>query len=246
MNAEPSPIAAFYATPQGAVVARLLRDRLLQLCPPCRGLSMLGIGHPFPYLLPYLHPSARPGCLAVTLAQSGPHGWPAEPAGLSCTAEEDALPFADLSFDRVLIVHGLEAAENANRMLREAWRVLRDDGKLIVVVPNRRGLWALADGIPFGQGQPYSPGQLGRLLTQALFRIERRDRALYMPPTKLRLVLRGARAWERAGRRLLPHLAGVTIAVASKDSYAAIPLLAGRRRTVLRPRLFPTSSGHGR
>jgi SAM-dependent methyltransferase len=126
-------------------------------------------------------------------------------------------------------VHGLEAAENAWRLLREAWRVLRDDGRLIVVVPNRRGLWALADGTPFGQGQPYSPGQISRLLTGAMFRIERRDAALFWPPTPFRLVLRGARAWERTGRLLAPQLAGVTITEAAKDSYAAIPVVEGVR-----------------
>jgi ubiquinone/menaquinone biosynthesis C-methylase UbiE len=34
-------------------------------------------------------------------------------------AEEDALPFPDLSFDRILLVHGLEA-ENAGA----GWRML--------------------------------------------------------------------------------------------------------------------------
>lgn len=238
MAADPHMMSAFYASRQGAVVARLLRERLLRLCPPCRGQAVLGIGYPFPYLLPYLSGSDRPGCLAVTLGQAGPSAWPSDAPGRSCVAEEDALPFADLSFDRVMIVHGLEAAENARRLLREAWRVLRDDGRLIVVVPNRRGLWALTDGTPFGQGQPYSPGQIGRLLTGALFRIERRDTALFWPPTHWRLVLRGARAWERTGRLLAPHLAGVTITEASKDSYAAIPIATGaraRRREVWVP-----------
>ena len=240
MVIDPHATSAFYATGQGAVVARLLRARLLRLCPPRPGLAVLGIGHPFPYLLPYLNTTDRPGCVAVTLAQAGPAAWPSDVAGRSCLAEEDALPFADLAFDRVLIVHGLEGAENARRLLREAWRVLRHDGKLIVVAPNRRGLWAFTDGTPFGQGQPYSPGQIARLLTEALFHIERRDTALFMPPTQWRLVLRGARAWERIGRTIAPHLAGVTITEAAKDSYAAIPI-SGTARARRRQVLVPTS-----
>ena len=39
-------------------------------------------------------------------------------------------------------------------LLRECWRVLRDDGRLLVVVPNRLGSWALFDHTPFGQGRP--------------------------------------------------------------------------------------------
>ncbi len=238
MASDPSPTSAFYTTARGAVVARLLRARLLRLCPPRPGIALLGIGHPFPYLLPYLSANSRPCCAAVTLAQSGPVAWPTDAAGLSCTAEEDTLPFADLSFDRVLIVHGLEAAEAPRRLLREVWRVLRDDGRLIVVAPNRRGLWAFADGTPFGQGQPFSPSQINRLLTEAMFHIERRDTALFVPPLQWRLALRGARAWERTGRLLVPHLAGVTLTEANKDSYAAIGVPAAarvRRRQVMVP-----------
>jgi SAM-dependent methyltransferase len=238
MSSEPPPTSAFYATGRGAVVTRLLRQRLLRMCPPQPGMAVLGIGHPFPYLLPYLNHTSRPGCVAVTLAQSGPVPWPTDTAGLSCAAEEDSLPFADLSFDRVLIVHGLEAAEAPRRLLREVWRVLRDDGRLIVVAPNRRGLWAFTDGTPFGQGQPFSPSQITRLLTESMFHIERRDTALFVPPLQWRVVLKSARAWERAGRMLLPHVAGVTLTEAIKDSYAAIPvpvMARARRRQVMVP-----------
>ena len=224
--------AAFYATAQGAVAMRLVGDRLAQLWPNLRGQSVLGLGHAGPYLGAWLAGGAR--CIAATHSPSAVACWPANASNLSCAVEEDSLPFADLSIDRILMVHGLENAENARRMLREAWRVLRDDGRLLVVTPNRVGLWAHVESTPFGQGQPYSPGQIGRLLTGSLFRVERRDRALYVPPLRHRLVLRSAPLLERAGRALTPHLAGVTITEAVKDAYAALPLAkAARRRFVL-------------
>jgi hypothetical protein len=75
---------------------------------------------------------------------------------------------------------------------------------------------------------------VGRLLAAAMFRVVRRDTALYLPPLRLRLVLRSAYLWENAGRRLLPHLAGLTITESVKDVYAALPLQAvPRRRMVL-------------
>jgi SAM-dependent methyltransferase len=132
------------------------------------------------------------------------------------------------------MVHGLELAENGRRLLREAWRVLKDDGRLLIVVPNRSGLWAYRESTPFGHGLPYSTGQLGRLLAGGLFRIERRDAALWMPPSRMRVVLRSGGVLERAGRRMMPGLAGVTLTEAVKDVYAAIPLQAApRRRLVL-------------
>ena len=159
-------------------------------------------------------------------------GRPAAP-NLSCTAEEDALPFPDLCFDRILLVHGLEAAENARRLLREVWRVLKDDGRLLVVAPNRRGMWAHLESTPFGHGQPYSLGQIGRLLAASMFRVERRDTALYVPPTNWRPVLQSAALLERTGRRYVSGLAGVTITEAVKDVYAAMPVDAGVARRVV-------------
>jgi SAM-dependent methyltransferase len=152
---------------------------------------------------------------------------------LSCLAEEDALPFPDLCFDRILLVHGLEAADHARRLLREVWRVMKDDGRLLVVVPNRMGLWAHAESTPFGHGQPYSPRQVERLLAESLFRVERREAALFIPPVNSRLLLRGARLWERGGRLMAPELAGVTITEGVKDVYAAVPQGAGLRRRIV-------------
>lgn len=209
----------------------LLRHRLAALWPEVAGQAVLGIGYTAPYLRLWDEHAAR--CIALTPAQVGMARWPAGAPNLSCTAEEDALPFPDLCFDRILLVHGLEAADNAPRLLREVWRVLKDDGRLLIVAPNRRGWWAHVETTPFGHGQPYSAGQIGRLLAAALFRVERRDTALYVPPTQLRLVLRSALVIERTGRFLLPHLAGVTLTEAVKDVYAAVPLKEPRRRLVL-------------
>jgi hypothetical protein len=82
------------------------------------------------------------------------------------------------------------------------------------------------ESTPFGQGQPFSAGQLARLLTDCLFRLERRDVALFMPPWRARAVLRGAAAMEAVGRAAAPTLAGVTLSEASKDLLAAIPAAA--------------------
>lgn len=212
----------FYATPRGAMVARLLRDRLSVLWPSLPGQSVLGLGYAAPYL-PLWRTQAR-RCIALTPAQAGATRWPAGGLpNLSCTAAEDALPFPDLCFDRILLVHGLEAADHARRLLREVWRVLKDDGHLLVVAPNRRGVWAYVESTPFGHGQPYSAGQIGRLLAAALFRVERRDAALFMPP----LHLRPALLWESGARWLLPPgIAGLTITEAVKDMYAALPVAA--------------------
>ena len=194
------------------------------------GEILLGLGHAAPYLRAWREESDR--CLSA--CPGAITAWPGGGRSLTCAVLSDSLPFSDLSLDRILVVHGLENADNARRLLREVWRVLKDDGRLLVVAPNRVGLWAHVDRTPFGQGQPYSHGQICRLLTSSLFRVERRDGVLYVPPSRHRLVLRSARVLENAGRRLAPHLAGLTITEAVKDVYAALPVgQPSRRRLVV-------------
>jgi SAM-dependent methyltransferase len=231
MSADAHVAADFYGTAQGEVTARLLRERLALIWPSLDRQAVLGLGYAAPYLRLWREKSAR--CIAVTPAQVGRARWPVGAPNLTCTADEDLLPFPDLTFDRILLVHGLEAAENARRLLRETWRVLKDDGRLLVVAPNRRGMWAHLESTPFGYGQPYSAGQIGRLLAATMFRVEARDTALYLPPSDLRLVLRSARLLEKTGRRIAPTFAGVTLTEAVKDVYAAMPVGAVHRRQLV-------------
>ena len=233
MGEEIHGLTAFYAAPAGGLTARLLRRRLATLWPRLTGLDVLGIGHAEPYLPLWREEAAR--CIALAPAQLGPVRFAHGGVSSAVLAEEDALPFPDLSFDRILLVHGLEAAENAGRLLRECWRVLRDDGRLLVVAPNRRGIWAQFDHTPFGHGRPYSPSQITRLLQAQMFRVERRDAALYVPP--FTPLMRAGTAWEKAGRTICPaRWAGLCLIEAEKDIFAAMPAGAVRlrRRVLLR------------
>jgi len=225
MTIEVHGLRDFYASAGGALAARLVRDRLAMLWPALPGQSVLGLGHAAPYLS--LWRAEARACIALTPSAALPvevPRWPPGPApSAALVAEEDSLPFPDASFDRVLLVHALEGAGRARRLLREVWRVLRDDGRLIVVVPNRTGLWAHLDRTPFGHGQPYSAGQLERLLARHLFKAERRDAALFVPPYGLRFIGAAAPGWERLGRTLCPRLAGLAMVEAEKDLFSAVP-----------------------
>lgn len=234
MRHEVHGLRNFYATPVGLVAARLLRERLGRLWPPMPGQAVLGLGYASPYLRLW-RPTAR-RCVALVPPEMPPWRWPRSAPSCTAAGVGEALPFPDLMFDRILLVHGLENAENARRLLREAWRVLRDDGRLLVVVPNRLGLWALLEHTPFGHGHPYTPGQLEVLLRRQMFAVRRREQALFIPPFGNRLLLRGAGAWERLGRRLCPGLAGVTMLEATKDFSELVPagaLRAGPTRRVV-------------
>lgn len=236
MSLNVAEIRDFYATSLGIASRRMVRRQLRILWPDIFGMNLLGFGYATPYLRPFLREAER--VCAVMPNRMGVMPWPGHEAGeqnLATVAWENNIPFMDLSVNRILMVHGLESTENARQLLREMWRVLSDDGRLIVVVPNRRSIWARADHTPFGHGHPYSMEQLNRILRQSMFNPVHEHRALFFPPSRRRFWLTAAPAWERLGKRWLSPLGGVAIVEATKQIYGAeVSGKKQRRRTYAR------------
>ena len=153
------------------------------------------------------------------------------------------LPLPDSSMDRILVVHGLEFSEQRRPMLEEVWRVMRPNGRLLVLVPNRHGLWARAESTPFGHGSPFSASQLGRLLREHRFAPVGSGAMLFLPPTGLRAVLRTAAVWQRLGRHLGRPFGGIVYVEAGKTVYEALPVSARRRRRTIVPIAQPVPAG---
>ncbi len=224
----------FYLTGVGRIARRMIRRAIRRVWPDLRGMRVLGIGYATPFLSAVSAETQR--TLAVIPAAQGVLDWSPEGRNLVALADEGELPFADYSIDRVLLVHALETSEPAGPMLKEIWRVLAGGGRLLIVAPNRRGIWARLDRTPFGSGRPYTMSQLSHLLRQELFIPVATDTALFMPPAGERMILRSAPAWERVGKRWFPRFAGVVLIEATKQIYAK-PIAAGipRRRLVYAP-----------
>jgi SAM-dependent methyltransferase len=221
----------FYATSLGQVAARAVRRRIREIWPDLTGRRVLGLGYGPPYLQPFQEDAER--IIAAMPAGQGILHWPRGGPGRTVLVDEADLPFPDNSMDRILLVHGLEHSEQLRAMLREVWRVLDESGRILVVVPNRRGIWARLERTPFGHGHPYTPGQLSRLMRDSLFMPTAETGALFMPPLRSRMVLGAARAWDKVGSRWFPRFAGAVVMEAGKQIYAASAVTGpARRRTV--------------
>src|SRR5256714_10459925 len=188
----------FYRNGLGQVARRMIRRAIQRVWPDLHGMRLLGIGYTTPFLTALSGDTER--TVALMPASLGVLRWPSDGRNLVTLADEGELPFADYSIDRVLLVHALETSEEVGAMLKEVWRVLAGGGRLLIVVPNRRGIWARLDRTPFGSGRPYTMSQLSQLLRDEQFTPAGSGTGLFFPPAKGRLGMRLAPPWGRVAR----------------------------------------------
>jgi SAM-dependent methyltransferase len=187
-------------------------------------MDVIGLGYASPYLRMF-HGEARATAALMPEAQ-GVVQWPKEGPYRSALVHEIELPLRDMCAERVLVAHGLEHVEARHSYLREIWRILMPQGRLIVVVPNRRGAWARLETTPFGHGRPYSHAQIERILRGALLEPVGMTPCLFLPPFRAQALPSAALAWERIGNRIWPAFSGVMIVEAIKQVYAGVKATA--------------------
>ncbi len=206
----------FYASPLGHSTASTIRATLTELWPEIAIETFLGLGYPLPFMptSDSIHRS-----LVFMAAQQGILHWPSEEKNNCCLINEDALPLPSESVDRILLIHSLEHAEHARPYLRELWRILASNGRLLVIVPNRRGLWAQIDDTPFGHGNPYTMTQLSRILKENQFTPLRSRRTLYSLPSPSHFARNISKLLEKIGPTILAKFSGLVCIEASKQVY---------------------------
>jgi SAM-dependent methyltransferase len=232
----------FYSRRLGIVARQLINRGIKERWPSAEGQRVLGIGYPTPYLGLFREDAER--CIAFMPAAQGVLKWPTGRPALASLVDEFSMPLPDAAVDRILLVHALEMCDDPAALLREVWRVLAPSGRVIAVIPNRRGVWTRTESTPFGHGRPYSRSQITDLLRQTWFTPAAWGEALFMPPYAGGWLLKSALMWERAGVALSLPFAGVHIVEATKQVYRVIPAKRERARLIpsLKPVLVPSST----
>ena len=209
----------YYRTKLGRIVQRALRDKVERLFGDTKGQTILGYGFAAPMLRPFLKSSRRVICLMP--GQQGVMPWPEGQLNRSVLTPEISWPLATGVVDKMVILHGLETSNNQNGLLEEIWRVLGPGGRVLIIVPNRSGLWARSEKTPFGYGQPYSVSQLETQLRIHKFSVERHMSAMFFPPSHKPFWLKVSKYLEGVGLRgVIPLASGVIIIEATKQIYA--------------------------
>lgn len=226
-------LRSFYRRPPGSAAAGLLARRVRMLWPSLAGQHLAGIGFATP-LLDLLGDDMASRVALMPAAQGVMH-WPDHAHNVAALVEEQALPLPDGAFDRVILMHAVELADNLRELLQETWRILAPGGRLIAIVPRRRGLWSGSESTPFGSGRPFSRHQLAGLLADHLLPVTRTAGSLYLPPLLARSGPRALVLAERFLAPTLPGLGGILIVESEKQVYR--PVLVGGRKLARRPAL---------
>ncbi len=227
----------FYHSALGQMATASIGRAITSVWPRLPDERLVGLGFTLPYIEQFQADAER--TFAFMPAGQGAVNWP--PGALSATALvfDEELPLPDASIDRILLVHSLEFAENPRETLKELWRVLAPGGRLVIVVPNRRGVWARLEHTPFGAGRPYSRSQLVNILREANFTPGAFAEALFFPPYRKRWMLKLCRWMEPFGKRVMPLFSGVIVVEAQKRLYQGLPVFARASRRVFVPVLAP-------
>lgn len=231
MSVDVASLKAFYDSPLGHMTVYAIGRCLQTLWSDLKNETVLGIGYPLPHLQPYVGHAGR--LMVFMPAYQGVIAWPDETRPLTALVNEEELPLPDQSIDRILLVHSLEHARNIRPYLRELWRVLKGEGRMIVIVPNRRSLWAQLDSTPFGQGQPYTMTQLRHLLEDNMFVPTREERGLYMFPSSSRALMTSSSLMESLGGKIFRKVSGVVCIEAMKQVCAGASTHPRRRLPVM-------------
>lgn len=143
----------------------------------------------------------KPAVLTVGFAHPFVKVWP--------TASVDEADWHDAKtecrYDRILVSHVLEFADEPGEVLAKCWQALRPDGVLAVLVPNQLSLWRWKKNAPFAAGASYGFGEVHALLVEEGFRPMERGYAVACP------------VGGRLSHKLCPNFGGLVLMTARKE-----------------------------
>ena len=173
-----------------------------------------------------------------------------EGATLHCDFE--ALPFPNQSLDLVVLPHALELARDPHDTLREVERVLRPEGRVVIVGFNPASLWGLRQTaghwrqrlgghrplyLPSG-GEFIGYGRVRDWLRLLGFEVERGRFGCWRPPFGSAAGLARLPWIERAGQRVWPVLGAVYLVEAVKR-VRGMRLVGLARQRQIKPQAAP-------
>ena len=148
-------------------------------------------------------------------------------------ANIEELPLAADSIDIIVIYHALDFTPDSHKLLREATRVLKSRGNLIIVGFNPLSLWGLARSMKRRREIPWSGRfiplkRLSDWLSLLNLYVEFVDHAVHFLPFSCERLLRRADKFERIGSRLRSPFGASYIVHCVKHTVPITPFISKR------------------
>lgn len=166
-------------------------------------------------------------------------------------ADAEVLPLASECIDTVVLHHALDFAQSPHQLLREASRILRPGGKLVILGFNPYSFWGLSrlyrqrrGGVPW-RGHFLSAGRLLDWLTLLELKRDRICSGFYRPPLEQSGWRRRLEFVERWGERYHTNNGAFVVVIASKETYSATPIGRSWRRRLAFPVVKSATSRAG-
>jgi SAM-dependent methyltransferase len=234
-NGERSSLSAWLATPQGAYVLGWEHAQFDSAVDDVFGYRAVQIGLPEVDFLRQNRIQFR-----FTLAL--------EP-GAAVAADPLQLPLESQSVDLLALPHVLEFHASPHEVLREAERVLRPEGHIVISGFNTASLWRLRQLVPFmgDAGAPWDAHFIGLLrlrdwLRVLGFELNGGKFGCYAPPFRNEVWLKRFAFMDKAGARWWPVTGGVYVVRAVKRVHGMrIVTPAWRQERARRRALAPVS-----
>lgn len=216
---------SFYGSPVGKYAKRVIAPQIGSMVKGRSG-TILGLGYANAYLENFLQKSDS--VISVILKIFHKEQWPKNGDNRCVIADEDHLPLLQKSIDVVIIIHALEFVESPWGTMSEINRVVSKGGKILVVVPNRLGLWAKKASTPFGQGRAFTIRQLDTLMIETGFTPIDHKLCVFFPPFSLWARRHTVNLWEYWGKWLFLENGGLIIGCFEKQKKQ--PILEQRKK----------------
>jgi SAM-dependent methyltransferase len=206
----------YYKTEIGKIITKDISEKLNKFCYLYDHQKIAGFGFAHPFIK--IDPNKKIDLIYYYSKKTGIHGGDIENFN-KALVDEDQLPCEDSQFDHVFAIHYLENLNNFKQGLRELWRVTAPEGKLYIVVPNKKSLWYLNDKSPFSSGYGFSKFHIQNLIQENHFEIQFIERLIYYSNTNSKYLIKYQNFINRLGSLFFKYFNGVYLCVLKKRVY---------------------------
>ncbi|MFT4861336.1 MAG: SAM-dependent methyltransferase [Pseudohongiellaceae bacterium] len=159
-------------------------------------------------------------------------------------ADNEQLPLASDTIDAVIIHHGLDFAADSHSLLREATRVLRPGGQMLIIGFNPFSQWGVARFLRRKLEVPWS----GRFIAKRRLldwlhlldlHVEAEASGVYFPPIKVAALLERSHRLEALGSKICSPFGGIYYISCKKQVAGITPIVPKWKPLRARPGLSP-------